>query len=524
MKSSPETEDATGAAGTPLRAVLCRSIRHRAESIVAAWSQKRVLMFCLLLSWFGASVVSAGTGFWEALFDGEEFTAVNAKEFNGYVRTKLPGGSYQRETYVFGNGGILTGNPMRDPTLDDLSFLAIAHSLAEPLASQNYLPASDPKSTELLVMVYWGTTFGAGGTMIGLAQDQINWSNASLLGFETEARFLRENGGDSIRAQIIRELHASEMSELEVNRYFVILRAFDFQSAWKQKNLKLRWETRFSLSERRHGFERDLSGMAKSAALYFGQDSYGLVQRPLVREGHVILGEPKVLGFVDDETGTGAAESASIPSSILGDWQSVGPGRPPVIVHIDPNGHSTFENPSQHAILPARVSVAGNSVTVIVPGWDISLRGTRNGGHIFCTISEYGKSGPLSLTKSPKPISGIRSNENSVAGIADRYPVDRLDVAQVTQHQTPEGKDVVVEGTYILKSVPKARIALSVTTDGPIADGALPQGHNYTVVSSGQGKFVLDLIITGSGSLHVSFYPMDHGEAFGTTNIDHVSP
>jgi hypothetical protein len=376
--------------------------------------QKRVLRFCLLLGWVGTPIISSGAGIWQTFFDGEQLTAVNAKEFNGYVRPKLPGGSFQRETFAFGNGGNLFGNPMRDPTLDDLSFPAIARSLAGPLATQNYLPASDPKSTELLIMVYWGMTFGAEGTIIGAAQDQINGINARILGFETAARFLGENGGSSIRAQIIRDLHASEMSELEVNRYFVILRAFDFQSAWRQKKLKLRWETRFSLSERRHGFEQDLSRMAKSAALYFGQDSYGLVSRLLVREGRIFLGEPKVLGVVDDETDTVTTESSAIPLSIMGDWQSTTRGRLPVIVHIDPNGHSTFENPSQHAILLARVSVNGDSVTVIVPGWDISLRGTHNGDHISGTISEYGESGPLDLTKAPKPIGGNLSHENNV--------------------------------------------------------------------------------------------------------------
>lgn len=115
-----------------------------------------------------------------------------------------------------------------------------------------------------------------------------------------------------------------------------------------------------------------------------------------------------------------------------------------------------------------------------------------------------------------------------VVGIAGCYSVDRLKVTHVTQQQTPEGKDVVVEGTYILKSVPKAIIGLNVTTEGPISEGAVkrtsPRGHNHVVVSAGQGKFVLDLIITESGWLHVSFYPMDHGEALETTNIDSVSP
>lgn len=114
-----------------------------------------------------------------------------------------------------------------------------------------------------------------------------------------------------------------------------------------------------------------------------------------------------------------------------------------------------------------------------------------------------------------------------VVGIAGCYSVDQLKVTHVTQQKTPEGKDVVVEGTYILKSVPKAIIGLNVTTEvtqGAAVGPTFPRGHNLIVVSAGQGKFVLDLIITESGWLHVSFYPMDHGEALETTNIDRVSP
>jgi hypothetical protein len=293
---------------------------------------------------------------------------------------------------------------MRDPTFDCLGFPDIARLLAGPLASQKYLPSHDPQATNLLIMVFWGTTFGADNTKDGPAQDALNYWNACLLGFEAEARFLGESSGASVRGQIIRNLHAYGIGAIEVNRYYVILRAFDFQSAWKQKKLKLLWETRFSLSERRHGFNQDLPGMAESASAYFGQDSYGLVRRPLIREGHVHLGEPKILGVVDDETNPGAAESAATPVSLVGDWQSTTPGRLPVMVHIDQRGNATFENPAEHAMLPARVSVHGDSVTVIVPGWDISFRGTHNRDRMSGTISQYGTAVPLNLTKTPKPI------------------------------------------------------------------------------------------------------------------------
>ena len=84
------------------------------------------------------------------------------------------------------------------------------------------------------------------------------------------------------------------IDELEENRYFVVLMAYDFQLQWKQKKHKLLWETRFSIQEHRNDFKLALPTMAQEASRYFGQDSHGLVRRPLP-EGHVTLGEPKVI-------------------------------------------------------------------------------------------------------------------------------------------------------------------------------------------------------------------------------------
>ena len=367
-----------------------------------AW-RKRALELCLLVGWGAMAAPASGAGFWAALSGDEEPTAVNAKEFNGYVRPRLPDGAFKPETFAFGEGGVLPGETRRDPTFDSLCFSDIARVLAGPLARQNYLPAPDSASTNLLIMVYWGTTFGANNTQSGPAQDAYNYWNATLLGFETEARLLGENAGDTARGGIIRQLHAGGISAIQVDRYYVILRAFDFQAARKQKKLKLLWETRFSLSERHHGFKQDLPAMAEGAAQYFGRDTYGLVRIPPVREGHILLGQPKVLGVVDDDTDRTETESAATAASLAGDWLDTTPGRLPVIVHIDQSGNATFENPSQRAILPARVAVNGDSVTVSVPGWDISFRGTHNGDHISGTISEYGTAGHLNLVKTPKP-------------------------------------------------------------------------------------------------------------------------
>jgi hypothetical protein len=79
------------------------------------------------------------------------------------------------------------------------------------------------------------------------------------------------------------------------------LRAYDFQAAWRRRQVRLLWETRFSLSERRHDFEQELPAMARFASLYFGQDSHGLVRIPPIPEGRVDIGDVRSLGPVPEK-------------------------------------------------------------------------------------------------------------------------------------------------------------------------------------------------------------------------------
>jgi hypothetical protein len=88
-------------------------------------------------------------------------------------------------------------------------------------------------------------------------------------------------------------------SEIEENRYFVVLMAYDFQLMWKEKKHKLLWETRFSISERRNEFDKALPVMARYASQYFGQPTNGLL-RTRVLGGKVDIGEMKSFGEVEE--------------------------------------------------------------------------------------------------------------------------------------------------------------------------------------------------------------------------------
>jgi hypothetical protein len=257
-------------------------------------------------------------------------TAVASKASPDYVRVKLADGSYQPETYAFGAGGFWGG--MHDASIDKQKFLDVARAVAGPLAVQDYLPTKDPAKATLLIMVYWGLTrvpaplsesaafinmqvaqtnlqiaisYGIPALIVA-ARNQIataagmlqaenrlrqrtDWQNAGMMGYDAELE-----AAERFEQTPLQHRRDELVDELEDNRYFVVLMAYDFQLLWKEKKHKLLWETRFSIRQRHNDFDQQLAAMAADASRYFGQDTQGVIRTPL-REGKVTLGQPKVI-------------------------------------------------------------------------------------------------------------------------------------------------------------------------------------------------------------------------------------
>jgi hypothetical protein len=288
----------------------------------------------------------------------DDITAVAAKTSSDYVRTRLADGSYPVEYYAFGDGGHY-GGQISDDTIDKLKFIDVARVISTPLAQQNYVPAKDPAKTKLVIMVYWGLTFvpeaisgssaynnfsdvqtrlaqsqalsGASAaasatgrstgfspansnaglrddqmaemssalTMLSMANEQrdlTDFMTARLLGYDEDGAIGTEYG-NNMKGTAFHSRRDDLLSEIEDNRYFVVLMAYDFQLMWKQKKHKLLWETRFSIRQRHHAFDSDLASMAGFASQYFGQDTHGLVRKPIPL-GRVEIGDLKSLGTV----------------------------------------------------------------------------------------------------------------------------------------------------------------------------------------------------------------------------------
>jgi hypothetical protein len=278
--------------------------------------------------------------------------AVSGRASSDYVRVKMADGSYKPEPYAFGEGGMWPG-AKADKSMDKTTFLDVARVISVPLASKAYMPAKDPRSTKLLIMVYWGTTHApehASGSAIyqelqtsemqlkslyaagppppetaheaglirphnlllessfdgpiaaAVAENQVreqdDFLNAKMLGYDS---WWSETAGDR-RGTALQVRRDDLLNELEDDRYFVVLMAYDFQLLWKQKKHKLLWEARFSIRQRHHNFDEDLSGMAQYASRFFGQETNGLVHDTLPA-AHVEIGVVKSLGTVSEPQG-----------------------------------------------------------------------------------------------------------------------------------------------------------------------------------------------------------------------------
>ncbi|HEY1791926.1 MAG TPA: hypothetical protein VGG34_03345 [Opitutaceae bacterium] len=136
----------------------------------------------------------------------------------------------------------------------------------------------------------------AGALALSAAQnrtrDAIDAKNASLLGYESWWNATAQMPGTPLEYQ-----RDDMIQELEHDRYFVILMAYDFQGMWRHRTHKLLWETRFSIRERGADFSKALPLMAMNASRYFGRDTSGLVRENLPA-GRVEIGTVKTLGVV----------------------------------------------------------------------------------------------------------------------------------------------------------------------------------------------------------------------------------
>jgi hypothetical protein len=332
---------------------------------------------------------------WLPASRGESFEAVSSRVSNGYTRSRLPDGSLQPETYVLREGGFLSGE-IKDETIDNMTFRDVEQAIEGPLANRRYLKAADPRSANLVIAVYWGTSRAPAERAPGslAAQKTERLAPARWLaqhpgdGFRDRGPWAFQAKGNAFSQEMIGDEDATLMGydsasdpELRTYRYFVVLLAYDLQEFKKSKKEKLLWQARFSIGQHHNQFDKQLPQMALVASRYFGQDSGGL-RHNAVPDGSVEIGAVKSLGAVDlpnfavlDPDGTHVAYVRSVDSSPM-----------LVIVDVDrPERMATAKMPSPGS-LPNNVAwTEGGLVQVSMSsseslGYDVDGRRRKIGG------------------------------------------------------------------------------------------------------------------------------------------------
>lgn len=268
---------------------------------------------------------------------------VNAWARSDYVKRRESDGKIRQETYVFGAGRYFSGSTV-DHSIDGLPFREIAEFLAPELARRNYLPTAAVNQADLLLVVHWGTTMprvtldqmrgttdfsidhaderaaqrefndtmGISGLVSDvndadlktgfeqgerltddLDRDARASSNAQLLGYTQELR--RFSNGAKVT-----EEEATLRANLEEERYFIIIKAYDFQRKLSlgPKNRPL-WTLHLNMRSPGQNFKTAMTCMSNVAADYFGRKMDGLkVGRPGVKEGTVKLAPLIIIGEV----------------------------------------------------------------------------------------------------------------------------------------------------------------------------------------------------------------------------------
>ena len=268
-----------------------------------------------------------------------EIAIVASKTFNGYKREKGPDGNPRQQTFVFGDGGLYR-SATAGSTVDSMEFLKIAHTLSPFLREQGFIPCGDPEQTDLLIMVGRGTTLGseslrestfnylelalreaaaalerAGSPSIhGGSGQRFNAADAAIADQASMSYLMAVNAHNEARDQldyrnakilgIAADMeHALLLShtvfgrdlaeDVGFNRVFVVVSAYDFKTAAKEKKLKLLWETRYSIREHGNDFRKQLPFMTQTASHYFGRSTHGIARRPLAE--HIQIGPLQVV-------------------------------------------------------------------------------------------------------------------------------------------------------------------------------------------------------------------------------------
>jgi len=256
--------------------------------------------------------------------------AVSATAIKDYVRATDSAGRPVLESYVFAEGRFFGGR-ITDRGLEKTAFADIARALVPNLAKQNYFPVKPAAEADLLLMVHWGATdtyedpqreftvaaAQEAAAAFSAAQQISNIADPTALNFELNAMATaRQSARSSIdrnavllgyARNLLRERRAAEPTtaeitmsqELNEERYFVIVMAYDNRTVKKDHKARPLWITRLSIRSPGNNFTGALPVLAEVGAEVFGHHFDDLIKvKASDPHGSVKLHELEIKGAV----------------------------------------------------------------------------------------------------------------------------------------------------------------------------------------------------------------------------------
>ncbi|GAB5559629.1 MAG: hypothetical protein SynsKO_12760 [Synoicihabitans sp.] len=284
---------------------------------------KSNLTRAILLIALSAAIPSIGLGL--NLLNKSARVTVASEASESYQKIQSARSPGEIETIHFMEGQFFPGLS-KDKSLDRVSFQEIVEALAPNLAKQNYIPGDDITTGDLLLVVHYGVAavdtpwdelmgitsaeeeamiYGSdvGSTNSETGEFELNsdvnydaqpsnqvpgaGSNARLLGYD---RSLRKKNLTTAEEFDLR-------TDLEEDRYFIIVMAYDCQKLLNEKEFELQWTTRFSVRTPGTNFEEAHFALSRAAAPFFGKNLDGLERAkvPFGKDVDVSIGELEVL-------------------------------------------------------------------------------------------------------------------------------------------------------------------------------------------------------------------------------------
>ncbi len=222
---------------------------------------------------------------------------IDSEASTSYNERKESDSGAEYETYVFIKGKSY-GAGFKDKSLTEPTFEEVVETLAENMKDRNYYPSASPDQGDLLIVVHYGSTMveqdleelfmldatdpyadQADPETFSEVYDDTFEDISDLDDISRNNEAKHANSMDNRSLGIGRALNRKNINtteefdlrvELEDERYFIILMAYDYAKLRETKEKELLWTTRFSVPAIGTNFVDAYPALARAAREYYG--------------------------------------------------------------------------------------------------------------------------------------------------------------------------------------------------------------------------------------------------------------